>query len=73
MNNFSASVIARLKNYSRASALDFNLVSRLYMQEGLLKRIHAEVIPFEVVMRTISEQLKPIYQQLLQEAEDHPE
>ncbi len=39
MKNLSASIQARLKNFSKESGLDYTLVSRLYMQEGLLRRI----------------------------------
>ena len=39
MKNITASIQAKLKNYSRENRLDFVLVSRLYMQEGLLRRI----------------------------------
>ena len=36
MKNLSASILAKLKNFSKDSGLDHALVSRLYMQEGLL-------------------------------------
>ena len=39
MKNLSASILARLKNFSKDSGLDYTLVSRLYMQEGLLRRL----------------------------------
>ena len=39
MKNLSASILTRLKNFSKDSGLDYTLVSRLYMQEGLLRRI----------------------------------
>ncbi len=39
MKDIIASIQARLKNFSRKSGLDFVLTLRLYMQEGLLRRI----------------------------------
>ena len=39
MKNISPSILARLKNFSKESGLDYTLVSRLYMQEGVLRRI----------------------------------
>ena len=39
MTNISASIQAKLKNFSKESGLDYTLVSRLYIQEGLLRRI----------------------------------
>lgn len=39
MKNQIASIQARLRNISRAERKDFVLVTRLYMQEGLLRRI----------------------------------
>lgn len=35
----TSSIQARLKNYARDNKIDFNLVIRLYMQEGVLRRI----------------------------------
>jgi len=39
MKDIIASIQARLKNFSRKTGLDFVLTLRLYMQEGLLRRI----------------------------------
>ncbi len=39
MKNLTASVQAKLKNYSRETGIDYVLTTRLYMQEGLLRRI----------------------------------
>jgi hypothetical protein len=39
MRNEIASIQARLKNFAKKAGLDFVLTSRLYMQEGLLRRI----------------------------------
>lgn len=45
MKNISASIQARLKNFSKESGLDYTLVSRLYMQEGFLRRISLSSYP----------------------------
>ncbi|OQY30705.1 MAG: hypothetical protein B6241_15485 [Spirochaetaceae bacterium 4572_59] len=39
MKNPAASIQARLLNLSRKEKKDFVLISRLYMQEGILRRI----------------------------------
>ena len=39
MRDLSLSIQAKLKNYSRSNGLDYVLISRLYMQEGLLRRV----------------------------------
>ncbi len=39
MKDIAASIQARLKNFSQKTGLDFVLTLRLYMQEGLLRRI----------------------------------
>ena len=39
MKNIAASVQARLRNLARQEKKDFVLISRLYMQEGILRRI----------------------------------
>lgn len=39
MKNIQASIQSRLRNISRDRKMDFVLISRLYMQEGLLRRI----------------------------------
>lgn len=39
MNNLQASIQAKLRNLAKTKGMDFVLVSRLYMQEGVLRRI----------------------------------
>ena len=39
MKNLQASIQAKLRNLANAEGKDFVLVSRLYMQEGVLRRI----------------------------------
>ncbi|MBN2050734.1 MAG: nucleotidyl transferase AbiEii/AbiGii toxin family protein [Spirochaetales bacterium] len=39
MKNLQASIKARLLNISRSFGIDYNLIIRLYMQEGILRRI----------------------------------
>ena len=39
MKNLQASIQAKLRNLAKTKGLDFVLVSRLYMQEGVLRRI----------------------------------
>ncbi len=39
MKNLQASIQDKLRNIGKAKGLDFVLVSRLYMQEGVLRRI----------------------------------